>query len=133
MIDSSSAMTTRTGKARSFATWLARFRDEPVEQLVLGPFQLLDRCQHIGTVSRHCIGVLLGLVVLAVGERRLRHESPQARLVGLPSQERELLLDDREVGPGALQPVRHVRQTPFDEPPRHRTYECKRPRTPAIE
>ena len=86
--------------------------DEPVEQLVLGSLELLRSTTTTGArCARHRIGVLLGLVVLAVGERGLRHQGPQARLVGGLGEEGQLLVDDRELG---LRAASAARRPPTD-------------------
>jgi hypothetical protein len=48
-------------------------------------------------VTLHGVGVALGLAVLAPGEGRLRHERPEARVVGLVGEVVELLVGDAEL------------------------------------
>ena len=56
---------------------------------------------------------------LGVGERRLRHERPQAGVLGLRFEERALLLGDGEVGAQALQSIAHVDQPALEQGPGH--------------
>ena len=47
---------------------------------------------HVGAVAAHGVGVLLGLAVLLLGERRLGDEGPEPGVVGLVGEVRELLV-----------------------------------------
>src|SRR5438105_9682238 len=127
MIASSSARTTRTeiGSLLWSVSASARLGDELVEQLVLGSFQLCDRGNHVCSLVCHGIGVLLRLVVLAVGQRRLGHQGAQAGLVGGIGEEQQLLVDDLQLAAQPLEPRRYVGETPFDQPTGHGTRECK--------
>ena len=79
--------------------------DEPVEQLVLGSLELLDRRDDLrpgcgpwrrrGAAPRGARSA----------ERRLRHQGPKPRLVGGLGEEGQLLVDDRELCLRALQPL----------------------------
>ena len=68
----------------------------------------------------HRVGVALRLAVLAVGERRLRDQGPQARLVGVARQRLELLVGHPQLVPQRLAAARrHLAQTAFDERAAH--------------
>ena len=69
---------------------------------------------------RHGVGVAAGVVVLAVGQRRLRDEGADAGVVGLVGQLLELLLDDGQLLAEAAQALTDARQAALDQPLRHR-------------
>ena len=99
---SSSAITTRVGTMGSLLSGSvsdqAGSASEPVEQIVLGPLELVDLGRpRESRWRRHRVGVPLGLAVLLLGQRRLRHERPQAGLVGLLGELRELLVGDPQL------------------------------------
>ncbi|TML61598.1 MAG: 4-alpha-glucanotransferase [Actinobacteria bacterium] len=96
---------------------LSNFGQQAVEELVLGPLELGDRAEDGSSLAAHGVSVLLGLVVLAAGERRLRHQRAQAHVVGSIGEERQLLLHDPELGPRLLEAGRHLGQLPLDERP----------------
>src|SRR4051794_321849 len=102
MMASSSAMTTRTATgARSFAFLdLSGLDDEPVEQLVLGPFEFGDRCDQGVAAASHGVGVPLGFVMFPVGEWRFRHQRPEPGVVGRFGENRELLVQHRKLVAG---------------------------------
>src|SRR3954470_15032058 len=116
MMASSSAITTRTvtGVPFSRSPGSASLGEEAVEELVLRLLQLLDRGQQAITVASHGIGVLLGLEVLVLGERRLGHERAQPGLFGGFGEESELLVGDAQLGPRLLQPLRDLAQPPLE-------------------
>lgn len=94
---SSSAITTRVGTVALQCSSWSGGGDEPVEQVVLGEFELPDLGEEIGMVAAHGIGVALGLVVLLLRERRLGHQRSEPSFVGLLRQVGELLLGDGEI------------------------------------
>src|SRR5258705_9827605 len=115
MMASSSAITTRVIDVSSWPYRSTRFGDETVEQFVLGRLELLDRTQQFGAVAGHGVGVALGLTMLVLGEGRLGNQGPQAGVVGLRSQLRKLLVDDRELVAQGAEAITHVGQTALDE------------------
>jgi hypothetical protein len=70
-----------------------------VEQVILGLLESGDGLCHLRPVPRHGIGVALGLVVLPVGQRGLGDQGPQASVVGLLGQLRELVVGDPQLLP----------------------------------
>ena len=66
-------------------------RGELVEHLVLGAFELGDHRDELGAVTIHGVGVALRLAVVVLGQRGLRHESPQPGVVSLVGEMGELL------------------------------------------
>src|SRR5436190_18935575 len=117
MMASSSAMTTRTAtQACSFAFFgLSGLEDEAVEQLVLFLFELRNPGDYVVAAADHGVGVPLGLVVLAVGQRGLRHQRPQAGIVGLLHEDGQLLVQDSEFVAGAPQAVVDLPQPALDQ------------------
>jgi len=122
---SSSAMTTRvvTRVPLSLGPGLGH---QPVEQLVLGLLQPVDLVEDLGAVTMHRIGMALGVVVLPVGEGRLRDERPEPRVVGRLGQVAELLVGHGQLVAQLLEARADVGQAAFDEGPGH-----PRQRTPA--
>lgn len=112
---SSSAITTRVIDVSSWPGRSTCFGDEAVEQFVLGRLEFLDRAQQLGAVAGHGVGVTLGLAVLVLGEGRLGNQGAQAGVVGLRSQLRKLLVDDRELVAQGAETITHVGQTALDE------------------
>jgi hypothetical protein len=53
--------------------------------------------------------------VLAIRERRLGHQSPQAGLVGLVGEVRQLLVGDGELATELDESPGQLRQPPFDQ------------------
>src|SRR5947209_8614129 len=100
MIASSSAITTRTATK---GPPLPAVGQQAVEELVLGLLESLDGLHQLGPAVGNGVGVLLGVVMLAIGERRLRDERAQAGLVGRLGEEGHLLVDDRQVGAQPLE------------------------------
>lgn len=93
--------------------------DEPVEQVVLGGFQLADLGQLGVAVAAHGLGVALGLAMGLLGSGSFRDQRPEAGLVGLVGEVGELLLGNGEITRDRPQAVRYVSQTPFDESAAH--------------
>ena len=111
---SSSAMTTRTVTVLACLPWSAGLCHEPLEQLVLRPLQLFDRSRDCGPAASHGVGVALRLVMLAVCKGRLGDECPDAGVVGLVVELRELLIGDGELGSQLLEPLAHLREFSLD-------------------
>src|SRR5689334_14034728 len=123
MIASSSAITTRTGLVTGVVPLTYRLRrggrsprerqlaGHAVEERVLIALELLDGAAHRVALARLCIGVAAHLVRLGLGQRCLRHEGPQARVLRLGDQDRALLVGDGQLGAEALETIAHV-----DEP-----------------
>ena len=65
------------------------------------------------------VGVAAGVARLDVGERRLGHQRPEADVLGLLLEERELLVGDRELGADALEPFAHVDEASLEDGLRH--------------
>ena len=99
--------------------WSGGGRDQAVEQLVLGGFELAHLGGQRVAVSAHGVGVTLGLMVILLGEGRLRDEGPQAGFVGVVGEVGELFLGHRKLDANGLQALRCVSQTPFDQGPTH--------------
>src|SRR3954453_3873104 len=127
MMASSSAMTTRTATgARSFAfLGLSGLDDEAVEQLVLGPFELGDRCDQRVAAPRHGVGVALGFVVFTVGEWGLLDQCPEPGIVGGFHEYRQLFVENGKLVAGAAKAVVDLLQLAFDQRPRH-AWQCIR-------
>lgn len=70
-------------------------------------------------MALHGIGVALGLVVLAIGERCLRHQRAQVGVVGCLGEVRELLVGHGEVVPQLAEPAGDLREAALDEGPGH--------------
>ncbi len=70
-------------------------------------------------MTMHRIGVALGVVVLPVGEWRLRHERSQPGVVGRLGQEAELLVRHRQLLAELLQARADVGEASFDQRPGH--------------
>ena len=63
-------MTTRVGTVALQCSWLSGGGEQPVEQLVLGEFELADLGDEIIAVTPHGIGVAFRLVMVLLGDRR---------------------------------------------------------------
>ena len=70
-------------------------------------------------MALQALGVAARLAVLALGQRGLRHQGPDAGVLGLAGQRGELLLGDPQVLPEPAQPTAHVAQTVLDPVPGH--------------
>src|SRR5436190_9635151 len=103
MIASSSAITTRTGfvtssepslRSSGVQTRGGELVGHAVEQRVLFAFEIDDRPAQ--RVALHGLGdgMTMHFMRLCLGERRLRHERPQARILRLGREERALFLGD---------------------------------------
>jgi hypothetical protein len=79
--------------------------EEAFEQLVLGPLELGDLGHELGPVAGHCVGVLLGLAVLAIGHWDLGDHGSEAGFVCGVDKNRELFLDDAQLGAELSQPL----------------------------
>jgi hypothetical protein len=66
-------------------------------------------------VAPHRFDVLAGLAQLPLGDRGLGHEGPDARVVGLVGEVRELLVDDAELFVEVLEAAAHLDEAPLDE------------------
>ena len=62
----------------------------------------------------------LGVVVLTLGQRRLRDQRADAGVVGLVVELRQLLVDDGQLLPQGPQPLADAREPALDQPLRHR-------------
>lgn len=89
--------------------------DHPIEEIVLGAFQLFDLRPHTCLVTHHCIRVPLGLTVVALREGRLGHQRPQACVVGLLGQLGVLLVCDPQLGPQLAQARGDVVEATFQQ------------------
>ena len=69
----------------------------------------------VAAVPVHRVGVALGLAVLPLGERRLRHQRAQPGVVGLVGEVRELLVGDRELATELHEPFGHIGQPLFEQ------------------
>ena len=76
-------------------------------------------------MARHRVGVLLGLVVLVLGQRGLGDEGAQASVVGGLGEEGELLVRHLQLGPQPLQPLGHVGEPALDQPAGHGKRKCR--------
>src|SRR6185436_19446622 len=125
MIASSSAMTTRvrgdsgsaTGRSPSASRQLGR---DSIEELVLLPFELLDRLAERVAMAREGVGVAARIASFDIGDRGLGDECAQTDVVGFLLEEDELLLGDRELGANALEPFADVDEAPLQDRLRHR-------------
>jgi hypothetical protein len=66
-------------------------------------------------VAPHRFDVLAGLAQLPLGDRGLGNESPDARVVGLVGEVRELLVDDAELFVEVFEAAAHLDEAPLDE------------------
>jgi len=87
---------------------------QPIEQVVLGPLELLDVGRHLAAVAAHRGGVLLRLAVIALGQRRLGHHRPEASVVGFVGEDGELLVGHSQLGAELPEPIPHVDQLSLD-------------------
>lgn len=71
-------------------------------------------------MALHGVGVALRVVVLAVGERRLRDERAQPGVVGRLGEVRQLLVGHGQILPELAQAAGHLREAPFDDGLGHR-------------
>lgn len=123
---SSSAMTTRVLTVGSFLRRCGRRRasralgQQPVEQLVLRLLEAGDAREQVSAMALHGVGVALRVVVLAVGQRGLRHEGAQPCVVGGLGEVRELLVGHGEVVAQLPEARGDLRETALDEGPGHR-------------
>lgn len=118
---SSSAMTTRVLNVLVLPGGSGlRFDEEAIEQVVLRLLELRDAVLHLGAVAHHRIGVPLRLLVLLRRQRGLRHEGPQAGLVGRLSQLGQLVVGDGELVTQLTEACGHLREAAFDEGSGHR-------------
>jgi hypothetical protein len=117
---SSSAMTTRvvTRDVLSCGGSLG-LGQQPVEQLVLRELELGDLLDDLGSMPGHGLGVALGVVVLPVGERGLRHERAEPGVVGRIGEVAQLLLGDGQLLTEVAEPSTHLRQAALHEGPGH--------------
>src|SRR5258706_13923796 len=102
MMASSSAITTRmvtvfSSAFRAAGEPSAAFGRQPVEQLVLAAFELVDGRGHLGSVAVHGISVLLRLVVLLVRDRCLGDERPKPGVFRGIGERVQLLVGDEEL------------------------------------
>ncbi len=74
----------------------------------------------LGTMALHGLSMPLGVVVLAVGERRFGHERPKPCVVGRLDEVEELLLGDAQVFPQLPKAAGDLREAALDERPGHR-------------
>jgi hypothetical protein len=93
---------------------VSRF-DEPVEQLVLRTFELLDRRDHGHLVPGHCVGVTSGFAMLLIGQRGFRHQRAEPRVVGVLGQVGQLFVGDGELTAGLAKSVGQLYETPFEQ------------------
>jgi acyl-CoA dehydrogenase len=78
-------------------------------------FEVGDRTHEIVALGGLGIGVALGFPSLGIGERRLRHQRAQARVVSLLPEEQHLLLGDRKVGAEPLQAIGNIDEPTLDQ------------------
>lgn len=88
---------------------------ETVKQLILRLAKFGDG-EHQGlATSPHGIGVALRLLVFLVGQRRLRNQGSQPGVLGGVDENCQLLVDDRQIFTGALQPLGHLGEAALDQ------------------
>ncbi|MFM2072720.1 MAG: hypothetical protein RLZZ623_2984 [Actinomycetota bacterium] len=85
-----------------------------VEQLILALVQLGDRCEHMGAMGRHRIGMFLRLSVLGPSAGTFGDERSDAQVVGLVGEVGELLVDHCELLTQCSQPCRCLTEPTFD-------------------
>ena len=93
---------------------------EPIEQLVLTPFEIDDRVGDVLPVAPHRISMLPSVVRLVCRAGRLRYQGPDGLIVGIAREHVELLVDLGQLGPQLLEPRGVLRQTPLYQPRHHR-------------
>lgn len=120
MMASSSAMTTRVVTVGFLSALRAGLGQQPVEQLVLVLLEATDLVDDLGAVPLHGVGVALGVLVLALCERRLGHKGPQPGVVGRLGEVRKLLLGDGQLLAELLEARADLGQAALDEGPGHR-------------
>jgi len=79
-----------------------------------------DLVADLGTVPLHRIGVALGILVLAIGQRRLRHQRPQAGIIRGLGQVAELLVGHGQLVSELLEARADLGEAAFDQGPGHR-------------
>ncbi len=72
---------------------------QTVEQVVLKLLEALDLGCYFGPAPLHGLGVAGCLAVLLLGERCLRDQRAQARIVGFGDEVRDLLIVNRQICP----------------------------------
>ncbi len=77
-------------------------------------FETTDLGDDLVAMTPHRVGVASGAAVFAVGERRLRHQRPQTRILGLIGEVGQLFVCDGEIAAQALQPIADLDQAAFD-------------------
>lgn len=92
-----------------------RLRRKPVEQFVLGLFELRDLGHQLTPVAAHDLDVLAGLAQFPLGNRGLGDQGADARVVCLVGEMRELLVDDAELFVEVLETAAHLDEPPLDE------------------
>ena len=79
----------------------------------------LELGEHVGAVAAHGVGVLLGLAVLLLGQWRLGHQRPDAGVVGLVGEVRELLVGHPQLLAELPQAVGHLGEATLEQGPGH--------------
>ena len=92
---------------------------ETVEQFVLLSLEPTDISDDLATVPIHRLGVTGRGSMLALGEWRLRHQGPEASLVGLIGEMGELLLGDGQLVAQIAQLRSDVDESPLESRPGH--------------
>ena len=91
----------------------------PVEQRVLFPPELRDLQGQGIPVPGQRVRMPAGIPRLGIGQRRLGHQRPQAGVLSLLLEERQLLLGDAQLHPQALEPFADVHQVALEDGPGH--------------
>ena len=74
---------------------------QPVEELVLTSNEVGDATGEIGTGTAQRVDVALPIGVVRAGQWCLRDQRPDAQIVGLVGDERELLVEHAQLVPGS--------------------------------
>ena len=90
-------------------------RDQAVEQFVLRALEGLELGDHVRPVTAHRVGVLLGLTMLLLGQRRLRDQGPDAGVVGLVGEVSELLVGHPQLLTEMADAVGHLGEAALDQ------------------
>src|SRR4051794_14030982 len=114
MMASSSAITTRTAKGVAPCGGLAGLDHEAVEELVLRPLEVGDRCHQGASAPGHGVGMALGVAVLLLRLGRLVDQGPDPGVVGVVGQGPELLVKHDELFAGAREPVVDLSEAALD-------------------
>ena len=93
--------------------------DESIQKIVLVRLELTYLGEKLVAVALHGVGMALGIAMLPLGQRRLRHQCPETCFFGFLGQVGELFVGDSEIARQGLQAFRDVPEASFDQRAAH--------------